>query len=214
MYIESDRGDKIKAGANSKIFFNPSQYTITKKVTWEPVKVKGLDVPPQHFKTGEPRTLAVSLIFDSYEDRTDVRTLTGQVAALAEVTDKGAPQRCRFFWGPDQGNAAKLAFEGVVESVVQTFTLFLEDGTPVRAKLDLALKETESAEHQFKRTKRQKGSPLQARRRVTKRGDTLWAIAAAEYMDARLWRPIAVANGIRNPRDLPAGILLLVPPID
>ena len=43
MYIESDRGDKIKAGANSKIFFNPSQYTITKKVTWEPVKVKGLD---------------------------------------------------------------------------------------------------------------------------------------------------------------------------
>ena len=97
---------------------------------------------------------------------------------------------------------------------MQTFTLFLEDGTPVRAKLDLGLKETESAEHQFKRTKRKKGSPLQARRRVTKRGDTLWAIAAAEYADARLWRPIAAANGIRNPRELPAGMLLLIPPID
>src|SRR5258707_1574658 len=97
MYIESDRGDKIKAAANAKIFFNPSQYTITKKVTWEQVPVKGLDVPAQHFKTGEPRTLALSLIFDTYEDRTDVRDLTGQVAALAEVTDKGKPQSCRFF---------------------------------------------------------------------------------------------------------------------
>jgi hypothetical protein len=213
VYIESDRGDKIQASADSRIFYNPNLYTVTKKVTWKSVKVKGLDVPVQHFQTGEPRTLALSLVFDTYEQKKDVRELTGQLAALCEVNDDGKPDVCRFFWGPDQKNPAALAFQGVIESLTQKFTLFLEDGTPVRATVDLALKESESPKHQLQRTKRKKGSPLQARRRVTKLGDTLWGIAAAEYQDAAQWRPIALANGIQNPRELPTGILLLIPPL-
>lgn len=212
--IETDGGLKIQPSGGSRVFFNPNQYTITKKVSWKSQTVLGLDVPVQHFQTGEPRTIGLSLLFDTYEDRTDVRDLTTQVAQLAEVKKGGRPPLCRFFWGPDQPNAGKLAFQGVIDSLTQKFTLFLDDGTPVRATVDLSLREIESPERQLKRIKPDKGSPLQARWHVVKRGDTLWGIAAAEYKDPARWRPIARANAIRNPRVLEPGALLLVPPVE
>jgi nucleoid-associated protein YgaU len=46
-----------------------------------------------------------------------------------------------------------------------------------------------------------------------KRGDTLQAIAHAEYDDPREWRRIADTNGIDDPMSLRPGNKLLVPPI-
>lgn len=216
LYIETERGpgDTIKAAAGSKIFFNPNQYTITKKATWTEAKVQGLGVPVQQFKNGEPRTLAMSLVFDTLEERSDVRKLTGKLAKLVEVTSDGKPSVCKIFWGPDQDNAAALSFQGVIETLTQKFTLFLDDGTPVRATVDLAMKESESPSKQKKRQGPKKGSPIQGRTHVVKTGDTLWAIAAAEYLDPARWRPIARANGIVDPRRLEPGTILLIPPLE
>jgi nucleoid-associated protein YgaU len=44
-----------------------------------------------------------------------------------------------------------------------------------------------------------------------RRGDTLSSIAAEEYNDAMLWRPLAEANRINNPRVLTPGQVLVVP---
>jgi nucleoid-associated protein YgaU len=44
-----------------------------------------------------------------------------------------------------------------------------------------------------------------------RRGDTLSSIAAAVYRDPGLWREIARANDIKDPRILPPGRLLLLP---
>ena len=50
-----------------------------------------------------------------------------------------------------------------------------------------------------------------AKMHVVKRGDTLSSIAAKEYLDPKLWRPIAIENGIDDPRVLIPGTLLLLP---
>ena len=42
-------------------------------------------------------------------------------------------------------------------------------------------------------------------------GETLSGIAGRLYGDARLWRPLALANRIENPRVLPVGLALRVP---
>jgi nucleoid-associated protein YgaU len=42
-------------------------------------------------------------------------------------------------------------------------------------------------------------------------GETLSGIAAAVYDDAELWRPLAVANDIDDPRSLTPGQQLTVP---
>jgi nucleoid-associated protein YgaU len=44
-----------------------------------------------------------------------------------------------------------------------------------------------------------------------RRGDTLSGIAAAEYGDPALWRPIARANGIVDPRHVEPGRELTIP---
>jgi nucleoid-associated protein YgaU len=41
--------------------------------------------------------------------------------------------------------------------------------------------------------------------------ETLSAIAARLYGDPALWRPIALRNGLSDPRRLPMGSMLIVP---
>jgi hypothetical protein len=214
--IEVEGGEKIQPSATTRVFFNPTGYTLTKRVNWKESPARALDLPPVQFDGGGPRSLGLSLQFDSYEDKSDVRGLTKQLAKLAEVAEgKDRPPVCRVMWGPDAGSPyAGLPFTGVVENVTQKFTLFLEDGTPVRATLDISFKEIEDPARQLKRTPRKRSSPIQARERVVAEGDTLWSIAAAEYGDARRWRPIASANGIVNPRTLTPGTALTIPPVE
>ena len=45
-------------------------------------------------------------------------------------------------------------------------------------------------------------------------GDTLWSIAAKEYGRSDLWRRIADANKINNPRMLKPGTKLVIPPLE
>jgi nucleoid-associated protein YgaU len=101
-----------------------------------------------------------------------------------------------------------------MESLTQKFTLFLENGTPVRAMLDVQFKEGEAPEKQLKRNPRDRNSPLQPKIRVVQQGDSLWSIAAAEYGNPGKWRPIAEANKITNPRALEPGQELIIPSVE
>jgi hypothetical protein len=216
VHITTDTGLTIKAPANSRIFFNPSQYQMTRKVNWKDLPNPKMTTPPLQFTGGGPRTLSISLLFDTYERGTDVRELTAQVAALAEIdataNKLGRPPVCTIVWGDHSQPYAGLPFTGVVESLIQKFTLFLSNGTPVRATLDLQLKEGVSADTQRRRMHPKTGSPLQAKVRVVNQGDSLWSLAAREYGDPSRWRPIADANRIDNPRTLVPGSTLLIPP--
>jgi Contractile injection system tube protein/LysM domain len=209
-----DTGDVIQSGVDGGVFFNPNQYTIAKKVTWKPDKMPGFDVSQPQFDRGEPLSLSFSLLFDSYESRSDVRKLTAKVAKLTQVIGKEKrPPVVRIIWGDDAPSFAGLPFTGVVDSVTQKFTLFLDTGTPVRATLDLGLHETKPPKRQLKETPRRSSSPLQAKTRVVKQGDTIWGIAFDEYKDPALWRPIARQNQLTNPRELTPGSVLLIPSI-
>ena len=89
--------------------------------------------------------------------------------------------------------------------------MFLNDGTPVRAKVDLTLKTGLTPQEQAEEDS--KKSPDHAKMVTVRRGDTLSAIAHVEYNDSGEWRRIADANGIDDPMSLRPGMKLLVPPI-
>lgn len=77
---------------------------------------------------GTPSVLSVELFFDTYEERTSVRSVTDTVAALTLVdADKHRPPLVMFSWGKG------LSFKCIFESTNLGFSLFLDDGTPVRA---------------------------------------------------------------------------------
>ena len=103
-----------------------------------------------------------------------------------------------------------LTFIGVLEQANQRFTLFLPNGTPVRATVDVTFKEFWDEKKQGGRLQSAHFAKLQ----VVHQGDTLSAIAGQKYGDPALWRPIAEANGIDDPLDVQPGQVLVIPPIE
>lgn len=187
------------------VLFNPKEYSIQKSVQWEPHKSPGLDTPEQEFTSGNPSILSVELFFDTYEDKADVTKVTTKVYSLALVdANKHRPPLVRFDWGPTK-------FKGVVESLTLRYTMFLPDGTPCRATANLSIKEAQTAKEQLEKNPR--NSPDHTKRRTVKNGETLALIAHEEYDDPAEWRRIADANGIADPKDLPPGMVLTLPPI-
>lgn len=186
--------------------FNPKEYTIAKSVPWNPHATAGLDAPEMQFTTGQGETLALELFFDTYEAATNVKAHTQRVHQLAKIAPAlHRPPMVLVNWG-------SLTFKGVVESVSHRFTMFLEDGTPVRATCTLALREALSASEQREQSGEPE-SPDHAKLHAVRRGETLQSIAAQEYEDASEWRRIADANGIDDPMRLEPGQRLMIPPI-
>ena len=189
--------------------FNPKEYTFEKVAPWKEHNIQGLDAPAYEWTSGAPMQLYVELFFDVYEEKgadRDVRKFTDKIENMAFVNpDKHRPPILLFCWGK------KLQFRCLLKSLKQRFTLFTDDGTPVRAVLECAFTEFTPPEEQLKGKPRH--SPDHTKRRVVEQGDTLSWIAGKEYGNAADWRIIALANGLDDPMSLTPGQELLIPPL-
>lgn len=191
-----------RGGETIEVLFNPTQYKLSKSNQFAEVGVPGLAAPLLQFGRGNASVLSMQLFFDTFEQGEDVRTHTAKVMALLELDHElHAPPVCLFTWG-------HLNFVGVIERADQTFTLFLADGTPVRATLDVSFKEFYQGEPG------QLQSANYAKRYIVQRGDTLSSIAGHMYENPGLWRHIAEANRIDNPLALRPGQMLKIPAIE
>lgn len=201
--IEIDEGKK--KGEKIEVRFNPNQYSLEKGNQIAEIGIPGLGSPILQYVRGNTRTLSMDLFFDTYEQRSDVRQYTNKIYGLLEI-DSGihAPPICKFQWG-------KFTFRCLLERVAGKFTLFLENGTPVRATLSVTFKEYVDVDVEVRKTPLQSADHFKTR--IVKQGDRLSAIAAAEYGDPALWRAIARKNSIENPRYLEPGTRLFIPPL-
>ncbi|MGZ4122083.1 MAG: CIS tube protein [Tumebacillaceae bacterium] len=202
---------KIIASLNSgdktiPVLFNPNEYEISAGNNFKWQEIPGLSQPIAQFSNGSETTLKVNLFFDTYEQGTDVRTYTKQITSLLDVDkDLHAPPLCRFVWG-------SLDFKGVITSISQRFTMFLDTGEPVRATLNVSFRLAQSVTEQYQNIPRQ--SADRTKQRTVKQGDQLWHIAHEEYENSGMWRSIANANNIDNPRNLQTGRRLIVPRLE
>jgi hypothetical protein len=191
-----------------EFLFNPASYSIDKSNQFASMAIPGRDSPIIQFVRGEAETLSMDIFFDTYTYYTDrkyqskdVTYYTKRVSDL--LTVKGnihAPCVCTFHWGT-------FSFTGVLEKVTKRFTMFIEDGTPVRATLGVTFR-------QFTAEEEPQSSPDKTKIRVVNDGDSLWFIAFEEFADPNKWREIADANpNIVNPRTLVPGTQLIIPPL-
>ncbi|MBI2176296.1 phage tail protein [Candidatus Woesearchaeota archaeon] len=91
--------------------------------------IQGLDAPTLEFTSGEPYRLQMDLFFDRYEEGKSVREYTDAIEKLALVDQEKhrPPTSLLITWGT-----------GLLRAVIEScdpprFTLFLDDGTPLRA---------------------------------------------------------------------------------
>jgi hypothetical protein len=213
--IKTIDGEKIEV----KCLFNPKEYTFAKTNSWPKDQKAAANTPVLNFGGGNPATLSMDLMFDTYQNARsggppqDVRTAyinslwkmmyVDKGLAEKKKNKQGRPPKVQFTWGK------ALSFEAVMTSLSVTFTLFLPDGTPVRATAKVAFQ-------QILDTKELPQNPTSGgiggeRVRTVEDGDRLDLIAHEEYGDTSQWRRIAAANGISNPRNLVPGSTLVIP---
>ena len=104
----------------------------------------------------------------------------------------------------------KGGFTGVIEKATITYTMFLNNGTPVRAKMNLTFRQYQKPEQ----GKDEPSSPDKTKRITITNGDSLWLIATEEYGDPAKWRAIADANNLDNPLVLEPGTEIIIPKIE
>jgi LysM repeat protein len=197
------RRESPPGAAAIPVLFNPGRYGIDASNQIAEIGVPGLPAPLLQFVRGGSRTLTMQLFFDTYEDGVDVRRHTDAVYGLLDIErTTHAPPICEFRWG-------RVQFRSVLERVNGQFTMFLVDGTPVRATLDVTFRQFVDAQTAVRARPTQ--SADHATSHVVVRGETLAAIAAQHYGDPGRWRPIADANRLANPRKLVPGQVLAVP---
>lgn len=210
LVTEGKHADKVV-----EFLYNPDNVKVEKNVQFKEHPTQGADSGEKEFTHGVSRTLTIGQVyFDTYEKKQNVRTVfIDKLEELAHYDgDLHRPPKVRFVWGKfmaenDPYNSGKW----YVQKVSTEYIMFLDDGTPVRAKVTIALVEATTLDEQLQH--RKKNSPDHAKVYTVQRGDTLQTIAYREYDDPAEWRRIADANGIDDPLAMEPGTRLLVPPI-
>ena len=205
--------------------FNPGELSISKTAQIAEIGIPGIDSPILQFVRGETEQITLELLFDSTARGTGrtaepVTRQTNKFFALVKMSGaEHAPPRCRFGWGDefpgllterDKVVGPRKQFDCVVESVQQRFTLFSPAGVPLRAVLNVSLREYKPLKRQLEELNLQ--SADHTRVHTVTRGETLPGIAWKHYDDPARWRLIADANGLRDVRRLRAGSVLRLPP--
>lgn len=186
-----------------EVMFNPEEYSLNRDNQFASQAIPGLSSPLLQFSHGNLRTLEMELLFDTYERRSDVRSETEKFIHLMEIDPAlHAPPVLIVAW-------ASLQFRCVLTKAGQKFIFFLDDGRPVRARINASFTEFIDAEHEALQVKRETADFT--KQHTVLQGETIAGIAFKYYSDPTLWRPIAVVNRMDDPRDLRAGLPLMIP---
>jgi hypothetical protein len=138
--------------------YNPKEFKEDRKVSWKEVDTQGQDKPSLEFQQGSPRSVSMELLFDTTTDQKVPKNggsvpepqsvYTQWVEPLMSLTNvnvqpstgesakqrKNRPTTVLFTWG-------NYKLTCVVESLSTSYTLFSASGTPLRAKVQIKLKE-------------------------------------------------------------------------
>lgn len=196
------------------VLFNPEEYSLNRDINYAQIAVPGLSGPLLQFVHGNMQTLEMELFLDTYEEHRegsrslnqaggDVRVQVGEVTGLMNIEPTiHAPPVLLFTWGT-------LSFTCVLARASQRYIMFRPDGVPVRARVQVTFNEFRNADLEAKEVKRETADYTKTY--TVTAGETLSAIAGREYGNPKMWRPIALANDVRDPHRLPTGIRLVIP---
>jgi hypothetical protein len=205
----------LENGQRITFQFNPPDLTLVRSATWSSVAAKGRNAPRLKFEGGQSGTITLALTLDATVDGRPVLDQVRQLLGLVTV-EKSLPgadksrQSVRPAWVDLHWGKLDVPFRAVVTRVQVRYTYFASDGTPLRAKVDLALTQFQD-EKDLPRQNPTSFTPAPHMVHRLSPGETLDRVAARHYGDPTRWRLLADANGIDDPLDLPVGRSLIVP---
>jgi hypothetical protein len=124
-----------------------------------------------------------------------------------ETTANLRPPTVTFHWGDLH------SFKAVVQGLRLSFTYFSSTGVPLRANMELELRQYEPSQA-FGPQNPTSGTPKPHRVHRVQPGETLDRISARYYGDSTRWRLLANANGLEDPLAVRPGALLTIPRLE
>lgn len=190
-----------------RALFNPTELKFSRKNHYSNEQPAGASRPTTSYANGEPDEISIEFFFDGTGVVEGGETVRARLDALLDLTEfqpeTHQPYYVEVFWGA-------FTFRGVLKNADVTYTLFERNGEPLRAKVAATFQEVVEPETLAREERRE--SPDLRQTWLVKDGDTLPAIAHAVYGSPAYWRPVAEANRLVNPRRIPAGTVLVLPP--
>lgn len=138
-------GDKIPSlklvrveGKQEEFQLNPTAVATERTAAWQVADKPPEDDPELEFTSSEGRSLSVELFFDTYESKENVYNKFIQSLESLTLADPALqrPPMVKVMWSSN----TLPTFSGVVQSMATKYTMFMPDGTPVRATATLKLK--------------------------------------------------------------------------
>jgi hypothetical protein len=129
--------------------------------------------------------------------------MRAQLTAQPSPQDKKkvAPPVIVFVWG-------RFTFKGVIDSLSQKYTMFLSDGTPVRAEVALKIRNVWDPKFEDDSGQFKSNAQVETRQYQVQQGDRLDLIAATQLGDPNRGPEIAALNNLDDPLKLPATLQL------
>lgn len=196
---------------------NPASYTHEHTVNYNNQQALGSPGTTLWFKGIPPEKVSFDVYFDatgaikseSVVSLTKPVSVNDQIKTFKDVcfTYNGSIHESNYLiisWGT-------LVFKCKLTSLNIAYTLFKNDGTPLRAKLSVAFEEAIDADLIAKEANNQ--SPDLTHLIEIKEGDTLPLICYRIYGDSSYYMEVAAYNNILNFRDLTPGTKIYLPPI-
>ena len=206
-------------GSNDKVpcLYNPETVTVGRRNNWVSNPMPGQGVPTLRYAGATSGWLKVDLVFDTTNDGTAVTAHTGKIVDLMDVdpslpgadeaTSNVRPPTVTFHWGDLH------SFKAVIEGLRLSFTYFSSAGVPLRANMELELRQYEKSQA-FGAQNPTSGTPKPHRVHRVQPGETLDRISARYYGDSTRWRLLASANGLEDPLAVRPGTMLTVPRLE
>jgi phage protein U len=142
-------GSLDEAGISVDAQYNPKELQIDKSVPWQKHNKANANGLQLEFTGAEGRTMSIDLLFDGYEENASIQDSVAVLETLATVREPNSseddmrrPHHCVVVWGTVMGGGDNK-FKCVIEQISTKYTMFSQDGIPLRATVTLKLKEAE-----------------------------------------------------------------------
>ncbi len=196
-------------GDTFEAMINPESYKRDHVINYNQDKALGKLAPELKFSNYNGEKVSFDFIIDGTGAVNSQGDVDKDVKALKDVayTYDGSihqPKPVKLQWGT-------FVFYGRLTSLTVNYTLFKPDGTPLRAKISLAVLEYVGRKEESNLASR--SSPDLSHTRVIKDGDTLPLLCHEIYRDSSLYLYIARENNLSDFRNPPPGTRLHFPPV-
>lgn len=211
----SDPGFTSKVGSPFSVWVNPASYSYRRQINYNDRQAQGSGGPSPEFNRVAQEEVSFELLFDA----TGVIPVpqgqsyaNGVADGLSQLTSLTAtlngtihsPNYLILAW-------AQLQFQCVLTSMNVNYTLFMPDGTPLRAKAAVVFQSFTSETQLAK--EENKNSPDMTHLVTVEAGDTLPLLCYRIYGDSDYYRGVAEFNRLLSFREIYPGMQLRFPPL-